>query len=196
VTWDVDGRRYGRGAGLAIEIDGREVARRATLGRLTLPIARRAQPAIVRGANQAVQLVRGQFPKPSASSNPNPEKLQDAVDGRVWFYPELPNGWDSAGAGQPEWFAIDFGRPVSLAEAELAFFADGRRFAAPRGVEIEVWRERQWQSVAKPTRAPLANGVTRIDWPAVSTERIRLRMTPERGRAIRLVEFKAFSRTR
>ncbi|MCW1428958.1 glycogen debranching protein [Novosphingobium sp. JCM 18896] len=196
VTWDADGRHYGRGAGLAIEVDGREVARRATLGRLTLPIARRAQPAIVREANQAVQLVRGQFPKPSASSNPDPEKLQDAVDGRVWFYPELPNGWDSSGAGQPEWFAIDFGRPVPLAEAELAFFADGRRFAAPRGVEIEVWREGQWQSVAKPVRAPLANGVTRIDWPAVSTERIRLRMTPERGRAIRLVEFKAFSRTR
>lgn len=192
VTWDTDGRRYGRGAGLAIEVGGREVARRATLGRLTLPIARRAQPAIVREANEAVQLVRGQFPKPSASSNPDPEKLQDAVDGRVWFYPELPNGWDSAGTGQPEWFALDFGRPVTLAQAELAFFADGRRYAAPRGVEIEVWRDGQWRSVAKPAQASLSNGVTRLEWPAISAERVRLRMAPAGKRTIRLVEFKLF----
>ncbi|MEJ5977391.1 glycosyl hydrolase family 65 protein [Novosphingobium sp. PS1R-30] len=193
VTWDADGRRYGRGAGLSIEVDGREVARRADLGRLSLPVARRAPPAIAREVNQAVQLVRGQFPKPSASSNQEPAKLQDAVDGRVWFYPELPNGWDSPGAGKPEWFAIDLGRPMPLAQAELAFFADARRFAAPRGVEIEIWRDGQWHSVAKPAGAPLANGITRLDWPTVATDRVRLRMIPAGKQAIRLVEFKLFA---
>ena len=35
VLWDRAGRRYGRGAGLAILVDGRELARREDLGRLT-----------------------------------------------------------------------------------------------------------------------------------------------------------------
>ena len=35
VLWDRDGTRYGRGKGLSIWIDGAEIARRATLGKLT-----------------------------------------------------------------------------------------------------------------------------------------------------------------
>ena len=35
IVWDRTGSRYNRGAGLAIWVGGREVARRAVLGRLT-----------------------------------------------------------------------------------------------------------------------------------------------------------------
>jgi hypothetical protein len=38
VTWDVDGRHYRGVAGLTIEVDGRRVAHRASLGRLSVPV--------------------------------------------------------------------------------------------------------------------------------------------------------------
>ncbi|PNU04464.1 glycogen debranching protein [Novosphingobium guangzhouense] len=193
VTWDADGSRYRRGRGLSIAVDGKEVARRADLGRIEVPVARAANASIVREENLAVQLVRSGWPRASASSGTDAEKLHDAVDGRAWFYPELPNGWDSDASGKAQWYALDFGRTIALGSAELAFFADGTHFAAPRRVSVEVWREGRWQHVGAPV-TPLANGVTRVTWPAIETGKLRVSMTPAKGRAIRLAEVKAFAR--
>lgn len=191
VTWDADGSRYARGAGLSIEVDGREVARRPALGRLTVPVTRIANAPIRRKTNRAVQLVRGQFPKGSASSNDDPEKLHDAIDGRLWFYPELPNGWDSAVSSREQWYAVDFGKAEELGSAELAFFEGGGGYAAPRNVTLQYREQNGWRIVASAT--PVGNGVTRLQWPRRRVERIRAVMTPSPGKAIRLVELKVFS---
>jgi hypothetical protein len=193
VTWDADGRRYGR-KGLTIAVDGAEVAHRGDLGRIEVPLARKANAPVLRETNLAVQLVRGNFPKASASSGTEAEKLHDGIDGRAWFYPELPNGWDSAAGASEQWYAVDFGKSVTLGATELAFFADGGKFAAPRKVRVEAWRDGRWQVVAAPAAAPLANGVTRLSWTPVTAERIRVAMTPAGGKAIRLAELKAFAR--
>ncbi len=87
---------------------------------------------------------------------------------------------------------MDFGKPVTLGRAELAFFADGSRFAAPRTIVVEAWRGGRWSKVASGT-VPLANGITQVAWPAVESDRIRVVMTPSTGRAIRLAELKAFA---
>jgi hypothetical protein len=193
VTWDADGTHYGRGRGLAIELDGREVARKAQLGRIEVPVARKANAPIEREENLAVQLVRGAYPKPGASSGTDAEKLHDGIDGRAWFYPELPNGWDSAPSAKPQWYSVDFGKTVTLGRAELAFFADDSTFAAPRTVVVEVFNAGRWRKVASGT-VPIANGITQVAWPAVEAERIRVTMNPATGRAIRLAELKAFAR--
>lgn len=193
VTWDADGTHYGRGRGLAIEVDGREVARQAQLGRIEVPVARKANAPIEREENLAVQLVRGAYPKPGASSGTDAEKLHDGIDGRAWFYPELPNGWDSAPSAKPQWYSVDFGKTVTLGRAELAFFADDSTFAAPRTVVVEVFNTGLWSKVASGT-VPIANGITQVAWPAVEAERIRVTMNPATGRAIRLAELKAFTR--
>ncbi|MCJ2187184.1 MGH1-like glycoside hydrolase domain-containing protein [Novosphingobium beihaiensis] len=189
VTWDADGSHYGRGKGLSIEVDGKEVARRATLGRLTTPVTRAPNRPIAREIDEAMQLVRGQFPKADASSNRDPESLHDAIDGRVWFYPELPNGWTSAASDDPQWYEVNFGKPVSLDATELAFFDDGKAISAPSSVAVETWMDKRWQPLAR--GIPVANGVTRLSWPKQSVSRLRVRMQPVQGRAIRLVELKA-----
>jgi hypothetical protein len=191
VTWDADGTRYARGKGLVIEVDGREMARRADLGRVEVPLARKAPAPIAGEENLAVQLVRSGFPKASASSGTDAEKLHDAVDGRLWFYPELPNGWDSALSSAPQWYALDFGKTVTLGRAELAFFDDGKGFAAPRKVSVDVWRDGRWRTVS--TAAAIANGVTALRWSAGAAQRLRLTMVPTPGKAIRLAEVKAFA---
>lgn len=192
VTWDADGSRYGRGKGLSIEVDGREAARRATLGRLTARVERAPSSAIARPIDRAVQLVRGQFPKGSASSNTDPENVHDAIDGRLWFFPELPNGWSSAPSPAEQWYAIDFGKPVDLSRAELAFFADDKGFAVPRSYRLQAMVDGTWKDVATPKGSPLANGVTPLRWPAIRTGKVRLLMNQPRGKAIRLVELKLF----
>lgn len=193
VTWDADGRHYGRGAGLRVEADGKEVARRADLGRIVVPLARVAPSPIARPIDRAVQLVRGTFPRPSASSNPDPEALHDAIDGRVWFFPEMANGWTSAADDKNPWFAVEFEQPVALSRAELAFFADGRKIAAPAVVRLQSWdaQANRWVDVAR-TTAVAPNGITHVRWREVRTSRIRVASTSANGHPVRLVELKLF----
>lgn len=192
VTWDADGRRYGGDPGLTIAVDGVPVAHRATMGRLEIPIARRDAPPATRPIAQSVQLVRGAFPKGSASSGIDPEKVHDAIDGRVWFFPELPNGWDSDESVKPQWFTIDFGRPVRLSRAELAFFADGKRFAAPSEYRLQMPWQGGWRDIRAKAQAPLANGITEAAWNEIVTDRVRLIVRQQGGKRMRLAEIKLF----
>ncbi|MBB3693258.1 MGH1-like glycoside hydrolase domain-containing protein [Sphingomonas sp. BK580] len=190
VTWDVDGRHYGE-RGLTVELDGRRVAHRASAGRLTVAVSRAAPAPVARPIDRAVQLVRGQFPRPSASSGTAAENLHDAVDGRVWFFPELPNGWSSDGGGA-QWFAVDLGRPTRLERAELAFFADGAQVAAPRSYKVQAWDGARWRDVAVRGTAPLANGITHAIWQPLTTSRVRVLFDVPAAHTMRLAEIKLF----
>ena len=138
-----------------------------------------------------MQLMRGEFPKPDASSNAAAEPLHKAIDGRVWFFPEMANGW-SSDIAPDQWYAIDLGKMVSLRRAELAFFADDSAFAAPVSWRVQVMRDGNWQDVAASSAPAIANGVTEIRWNAVSASKVRIVMRNAPGRALRLVEAKLF----
>ena len=191
VTWDADGTHYRRGSGLRVSVDGKEVAARKALGRITVPLPRAEAPAIARPINRAVQLVRGEFPRGSASSNIDAEALHDAIDGRTWFFPEAPNGWQSAGPAREHWYAVDFGRQVSLSRAELAF-PDNGDVAAPHSVRVQRWTGSDWSNLG--SAAVVRNGVTHVRWAPVETGRLRVTMMRRAGEArpIRLAEVKAF----
>lgn len=192
VTWDADGTRYGRGRGLSIEVDGKEVVRRETLGRITVPVKRAPAPGYARPINKAVQLVRSQFPKGAASSNTEAENVHDAIDGRIWFFPELPNGWSSAASPAEQWYSIDLGKPTSLSRAELAFFEDKTGFAAPQSYRLQMMTANGWRDLDARADKPLANGITHANWNMVTTDKVRVVFRQKPGRATRLVEFKLF----
>ncbi len=192
VTWDVDGRHYRGAAGLTVEVDGRRVAHRPGLERIVVPLARVAVPPIARPIDRAVQLVRGQFPKGSASSNTDAESVHDAIDGRIWFFPELPNGWSSARSPAAQWYEIDFGKSVRLSRSELAFFADGKDFAAPTGLRFQGWDGRRWSRIDSSGVAPVANGITHARWTPVSVRKLRVEFTQPAAKRTRLVEVKTF----
>lgn len=196
VTWDADGTRFGAGKGLFVEVDGTVVAHREKLGRVVVPLgdAAAAITPIARPINLAVQLVRGGFPLPSASSNTEAEALHDAIDGRVWFQPELPNGWTSPGTPRAAqvWYALDLGEPKLLGRAELAFQADGKTHAAPPRMRLEALTNGRWITLAQSGPA-LANGITGLRWQPLRAQQVRVVMDQPRNRAIRLVEFKLFA---
>jgi hypothetical protein len=190
VIYDEDGSRYGRGAGLRVYVDGELAAERADLGRLDVPVAAHATPAIARPIDQAVALVRSGAPRPSASSGTDPENLHDAIDGRIWFFPELPNGWLSASPAKTEWFALDFARPITARSAELSFAANGA-VQPPERVTLQYMMKGRWVDLSARAQAP-ANGVVTLTWPEIAATRFRLLINKRPATQVRLVELKLF----
>ncbi|KAL4916382.1 Six-hairpin glycosidase-like protein [Aspergillus aurantiobrunneus] len=198
VQWDADGSRYGT-SGLHIEIDDEVVATSDTLARLTVDITRVAPPEIERPIAKSIQLgLETEFPVGSVSvPDVDLAEIHAVIDGRVWFYPEIANWWDTPiGSGEELWYAIDFGSEVEVARAEIAFAA-GEELGvdAPGGYRVQYLSGEQWLDVEVGDGGygeAVANGITHVSWDAVTTGQVRLVFTPKDGVSVRLVEFKLF----
>lgn len=214
VQWDADGSHFGGDAGLIVEVDGAQVNSSATLTRLVSAIASAEPPAIDRPIAKSVQLQKSStYPVGNASAaGADAEQIHDAIDGRVWFWGEIVNGYDSAvgdGAAS-QWFSVDFGSGTEISRAEIAFYegnqagfytyADGTyasesgTFAVPASYLIEVSDGNGgWANVSTSgADEPVANGITNAAWTAITTEVVRLVFVPQSGTQVRLVEFKVF----
>lgn len=214
VQWDVDGSHFGA-QGLVVEIDGAQANSSTTLSRLVTPLGAGARPpAISRPLARSVQLQSSSAYPVGSASDPgaDAEQLHDAIDGRVWFWADVVNGYDSpAGDGSAsQWYAVDFGAGTDVGRAEIAFyegdapgtrtFADGT-FAAANGtfaVPVSYFVQYDagggaWANVTTSSQdAPVANGITNVEWANVTTEVVRLVFVPQSGTQVRLVEFKVF----
>ena len=191
VVFDSDGHRYGLGAGLFVIVDGAIAASSPKLARLTVRLERMALSPMSRTVDLAMNLGATGFPHANASINADVPSLYPALDGRVWFFPEMARGWTTLGGSGPQWFSVSFGKPTSVSSAELAFFADGKTFVAPSAYRIQIPRKGKWLDLARDKR-PLANGVSRVSWRPVQAREVRVLFTVPRGKAIRLVELKVF----
>jgi hypothetical protein len=192
VVFDADGKRYGMGAGLFVLVDGRVAASAPGLTKLSIPLVHKDAPPVARPIDLAMNVLPTGYPHGNASVNADVYAVQRALDGRIWFFPEIADGWSTEGStARRQWFSVDFGKEQVLRSAELAFFADGKIFAAPVACRIQVLRGKRWIDVGGPCR-PLANGITKMGWKPVTGSRIRVSFTVPKGKAIRLVELKVF----
>lgn len=213
VQWDVDGSHYGT-KGLLVNVDGVQVNSSSSLTRLTTAITSATPPAISKPIAKSIQLQDDTtYPVGNVSvAGADAEQIHDAIDGRVWFWPELVNGYDSTvGDGETsQWYSINFGSSTSISRAELAFYqgsepgyytyVDGT-YAAANGtfaVPASYYVQYQdgggsWVNVTTSIKeSPLANGITNVQWTSVSTQLVRLVFVPQSGTQVRLVEFKVF----
>lgn len=213
VQWDVDGSHYGT-QGLVVEVDGAQVNASDTLTRLTSAITPVSLPAIDRPLAQSVQLQDySTYPVGNASvPGADIEQIHDAIDGRVWFWTEIVNGYDSAsGDGETsQWFSVDFGNQTAISRAEIAFYQGNQSgfytyedgtYAAVSGtfaVPVSYYVQYEdasgsWVNVTTSTNdAPLANGITNVEWTSITTQVVRLVFVPQSETQVRLVEFKVF----
>ena len=199
ILFDRDGRHYGKGAGLSVYVNGRQVVKPSGLGRKTVAIP---APSVTPAASPAdvdvaVNLTRRGFPAPSASTSDTPNSVYQAVDGRVWFWPNVRNYWTDAGSqSATDWFSVDFGREQSVHGARLYFYGDGGKYAAPAKYALQYWTRGAWADVpsARMTPAiPLANGENAVTFPAIRTSQLRAVFSNPKGAAVALVEIKALS---
>jgi hypothetical protein len=194
LVFDADGTHYGRGAGLTLYVDGRVAARSDRLARLEVRVANRARPAAPAPVDLATNIRRAGFPAPSSSTTADPATLYAAIDGRLWFFPELPKGWSTQGAASHDnWFELDLGRPTRVTRAELAFADDGTTVAAPARYAVQAQVGGEWHDVpAAAMPAALGNGITALSWPALEARRVRVRVTDAPGRATRLIDLRLY----
>ncbi|KAI9052114.1 hypothetical protein LZ554_003476 [Drepanopeziza brunnea f. sp. 'monogermtubi'] len=201
VQWDADGSQYGR-QGLIVEVDGQIRASSAKADRLIVEnVARQAPPPDFKSPIPVSVQLQASTPWPRGNvseANPDAAKVHSAIDGRVWFFPEKPHGWDTpAGAGAEMWFQIEFEAATRTSRAEIAFYQDSAAaagFDVPESYRVQVHSGEKWTDVsgAKYSNA-VANGITDALWTEAETKMIRLVFTPKSGRKVRLVEFKVFS---
>ena len=197
IVYDRNGRHYKKGAGLSVYVNGRQVLTPSALGRKTIPIS---EPTVTATTSQpidlAVNMTKRGFPAASASTNNSADELYQAVDGRVWFYPNVRNYWSNAGSQTAEdWFGLDFGAEKQFSSAQLYFYADDVKFKAPAKYTVQYWTGEKWADVSGSSatpKKPLANGENTVTFHPVKTSKLRILFTNPKQAAVALVEVKAF----
>ena len=199
IFYDMDGSRYHLGTGLSIFADGRKIAGPVALGRIQakLPPAPKASAKYGR-IDLAVNPggVLG-LPTATASSSESPAKVDEAIDGRMWFFPEIANGWSPTDADAGPWYDVRFAKPQTLGSAELSFFGDDIHWSAPGAFQLQQKTSSGWADIPAQRRSsaqPIAGGVNRIQFPAITTDELRVTFSKARdNRPFRLIEVEAFA---
>jgi hypothetical protein len=198
ILYDRDGRHYKKGAGLSVYVNDRQVLAPSALGRKTIAMAE--PPATATATSHpidlAVNMAGKGFPAPEASINHSTIELYQAIDGRVWFYPNVRNYWSNAGSQSAEdWFSLDFGGDKQFSSVQLYYYTDDVKFKAPAKYSVQYWTGGNWVDVAgshATPRKPLANGENTVTFHPVTTSKLRIVFTNPKQAAIALVEVKAF----
>jgi hypothetical protein len=206
VFYDEDGSRYHIGAGLSIFVDHRRVSGPGPLAptRVTLPPVARAitLPTSHTPAHRIDLAVNPGFPDSpiaSASSTDPADPVELAIDGRLWFFPEISNGWSPSPAdvAATSWYQIDLRTPQTIGSIELYFFVDGERFAPPSSFQLQYKDADGWSDVptqARVPQTPIANGENRISFPPLRTQQLRIVFkNPPAPTRLRLIEAKVFA---
>ena len=196
ILYDRSGSHYGKGTGLSAYVDGVRALAPSSLGRQTITIA---EPAVTVAAHEidlAVNCAKKGFPVPSASTNNTSDELYQAIDGRVWFYPNVRNYWSNLGSqSRADWYELDLGTPAQLASVRLYFYGDDAQFRAPQKYTVQYWSDGNWVDVAEARKVPakpLANGQNTEAFRPVNTAKLRILFANPTGAAVALVEVKVF----
>jgi hypothetical protein len=199
VIYDSDGGRYHMGRGFSVFVDGKRVFGPGPLDHVRIPLGPRVtavQRAVAR-VDLAVNpgILHGTV---ASASSGTPESIAEAIDGRLWFFPEISNGWSPLPSdGGSSWYGIDFGQEQTIGSVELYFFSDGKGFEVPSKVELQYRTSAGWQDVKGQTSGReglVANGETRFTFPPLRGQELRVVLSnPMAPAVVRLVEIEAFA---
>ena len=179
VIYDVDGSRYGFGKGVTVFVDGKKSTvqhedfnYKVFIGS---PVITTTKPLPV---NHALNISKKGYPVPSSSVNSIPEALYQAIDGRIWYFTEITNYWNTLGsASTSDWFALDFGKPVEISSLKIYPFADDSNFAVPDSIAVEYEYDNKWMPVklkVSTTSKLAGNTVNTITFEKVKAARARV----------------------
>jgi hypothetical protein len=206
IVYDATGHHYTYGKGLTILIDGKRTTPIATPLQHTL-IKLKPLPSPQRPSNNDMPedlIVNVGFPdgpQATASSSISPESTAQAIDGRLWFFPEIANGWSPAldQAANPSWWSVTLPHKRLIRSVE-ACFLDDATFHAPTSFHLQYKRNGMWLDIPTQTRtpaSPLANGRNQISFAPIETDGLRLLLPASpAGTQLRLIELEAFEQPR
>ena len=113
IIYDKEGNKYKFGKGLTVLVDGEEkvVMQDGDKYKVVIGGPVESKPS-KQGFDYALNINRKGYPLPSASVNTVPDSsLYQAIDGRIWYFPEISNRWSTEGStSSTDWYAVDFGK--------------------------------------------------------------------------------------
>jgi len=192
VVWDVDGKRYGVGAGLSVYVDGKRRSGPSPLGRRLIPIGKSKVGQNHSAFNLAVNVYKHGFPSPSASTDSG-QSLWQAVDGRSWYFKEMVRGWEPKVEDPTPWYQVDFEKPTTIREIRLSLYEDNEKAFIPGGYSIEIWNGSDWQVAATISGSlpkMIGNTTVGVELTPVTTRKIRVSF--RQNRPMRLVELSVY----
>ena len=178
VLWDRDGSRYGRGAGLHVLVDGRNVASSDRLAPLQarLPASRPVVPGKP-SVNFLVNNDGDYFPRLTASFSHERAPLEKVNDGNYWYHLHPPNRWTTEGSpNTTDWLEADFGMPRVIQTVKLYFLDDGEKVTAPTRFELEYWTGSAWRALPGQVRRPAqptGRRANEVGFPPIPVQKLR-----------------------
>ncbi|HPG10696.1 MAG TPA: discoidin domain-containing protein [Chitinophagaceae bacterium] len=180
LVYDSDGTKYHIGKELTVFVDGKKTDLKSGNGKNYVLIGNPiVTPIPERSVNYALNIDKRQYPRPSSSVNSQSDtSLYQAIDGRIWYFPEITNRWTTAGSNSSsDWYAIDFGEPKGLSKVQLYFIADSFLFAVPDSVSFEIKNANNEWKPLKPTQQServIGNTVTSYQFEKTKGSAIRV----------------------
>ncbi len=206
IFYDADGSRYHIGSGLSIFVDHRRISgpgplvpTHVTLPRIARASALKATQNPVRRIDLAVNPGFPYGPLARASSADAAAPVEQAIDGRMWFFPEITNGWSPSAAdtAPSSWYQIDLRTLQTVGSVELYFFADGEQYQPPSSFQLQYQSNDGWKNVPMEARAPetpIGNGENLISFPPLRAQQLRIVFeNPPAPARLRLIEAEAFA---
>jgi hypothetical protein len=180
LVYDRDGTRYKLGKGLTALVDGKktELFRIGDKESIVVgaPILNHSSP---QSTDFALNIWHKDYPVPSASINTTPDtSLYQAIDGRIWYFPEITNRWTTAGStASTDWYSLDFGQPRKISSIKIYLVADDKLFVAPDSIKIEIQNGDKWIPVAVKEQLPaslVGNTQNTLVFDKTSATRVRI----------------------
>lgn len=196
VIYDKDGNKYNTGKGLTVLVDGKKVAPFQQEGKYKVFIgAPGANVKSEQPANHALNILRRGYPEPSASVNSIPDSLYQAIDGRIWYFPEISNYWSTVGSTSVnDWFTIDFGQAREVSSSKIHLYNDSKTFDLPDSLRIEYQLGDKWLPVILKERRPvklIGNTVNTMTFEKAIASKIRINFK-HTAKQVALVEWECF----
>ncbi len=182
VMYDRDGTHYNSGKGLTVFVDGKktEPAKKENKYQVYIgtPVV---TPVVKQPADIALNITRKGFPLPSASVNAAPDTaLYQAIDGRIWYFPEITNFWSTRGStSKNDWYALDFGQAKEISSIKIYLFTDGRTFEIPDSLTIDYRKGNEWIPAKINARRLIGNTGNTISFDKLTTAGLRINIKHE-----------------
>ncbi|MFP6897908.1 MAG: discoidin domain-containing protein [Roseibacillus sp.] len=204
ILWDKTGKRYGRGAGFQVVVDGKVVASSPTVQKLSakMPPAREVPLDPRREVNYAVNNEGSYFPRFSASHTGEKSSLAFIHDGNTaWYHLRPPLRWTSAGSpNDTDWIEVDLGMPRAITQVKLYLLDDGegQPVAAPEGILLEysdgddAWKPVSIAGQAPRRPKPAGRRPYTIRFPEVKAQKLRASFIHAAGRRSGITEFEVW----
>jgi hypothetical protein len=198
ILWDKKGSHYGKGEGLFILADGKEIGRADKLEKLIAKLPTVTEPSAKRKAemNFAVNNEARYYPQAIASFSSPRSPVQNINDGNYWYHRDPPNRWTCEGSpNRTDWCAIEFGMKRRIHTVKLYLLDDGDKVAAPERIDLEFWNGKTWQPIPEQKRSPANPTGHRANaflFPELETEKIRAVFTHAQNGRTGLTEFEVW----